>query len=419
MAPWLLLSEHSQSAPRSTNRAWRRLALSLRLVPPAACRCTTPTHLCRALRPKVLAACVEGWVRAAVGSLRGKVLSFDGKALRGGQRRSAFPKALHKVHFWAHEQRLVLARTWSTGPPTTGARDATSWAHAPMETAEELTDVSRRRRRGLHRGVMRAGRRTRSAAHSHPTLWTHLSSATRSSSPCSAAPGSCSRSSCSSPSSPCRAPDAAGGSRAACASTASHRSPGTVTVRARDASTPPPSDALERRALRPRSSPSIPPRTEHDPSRRRVGAGRERPPGSTVSVRASRDRRDARPVALPRRPGVAGERRRAGRRGRSPTLPLREAVRAVAPVRSTEGRGDVDRIPGCTTPPAVPGRSSARRGAPAGTSARWSTGPAGPAARRATVRGGVPASARAFVPGCTRALGRLGAVQRCPVDLPI
>lgn len=74
-----------------------------------------PSHdtygrLCRALRPKALAACVEGWVRAAVGSLQGKALSFDGKALRGAQRRSAFPKALHKVHLWAHAQRLVLAQ---------------------------------------------------------------------------------------------------------------------------------------------------------------------------------------------------------------------------------------------------------------------------------------------------------------------
>lgn len=70
----------------------------------------TYARLCRALRPKVLAECVEGWVRGVVGSLQGKVLSFDGKALRGAQRRSAFPKALHKVHLWAHAQRMVLAQ---------------------------------------------------------------------------------------------------------------------------------------------------------------------------------------------------------------------------------------------------------------------------------------------------------------------
>lgn len=70
----------------------------------------TYRRLCGALRPAVLAACVEQWVRAAAGSLNGKLLSFDGKALRGAQRRSAFPKALHKVHLWAHEQRLVLAQ---------------------------------------------------------------------------------------------------------------------------------------------------------------------------------------------------------------------------------------------------------------------------------------------------------------------
>ena len=46
----------------------------------------------------------------ALESLRGQVIAFDGKALRGAMRRSAFPAALHKVHLWAHEQQVVLAQ---------------------------------------------------------------------------------------------------------------------------------------------------------------------------------------------------------------------------------------------------------------------------------------------------------------------
>lgn len=83
-----------------------------------------------------------------------------------------------------------------------------------MESAEEFADVSRRRVRGLHRGVMRAGRRTRSAAHSHHTLWKYPPSSTRTSTSWAGARGSCSRSSCSSSSSTCRARAAVGGSRA-------------------------------------------------------------------------------------------------------------------------------------------------------------------------------------------------------------
>lgn len=72
-----------------------------------------------ALRPRPFAECVESWVRTVVSSLRGQVVAFDGKLPRGAaaHQRLWLPAALHRVHVWACEQRLLLAQYPVEGAP--------------------------------------------------------------------------------------------------------------------------------------------------------------------------------------------------------------------------------------------------------------------------------------------------------------
>jgi predicted transposase YbfD/YdcC len=72
-----------------------------------------------ALQPRAFAACVEAWVQSVLKPLGGEIVAFDGKALRGAQKRSVawLPSALHRVHIWASKQRLLLAQEAVEGAP--------------------------------------------------------------------------------------------------------------------------------------------------------------------------------------------------------------------------------------------------------------------------------------------------------------
>ena len=61
-----------------------------------------------ALRPSAFAACVQSWVRDIATPVGGQVVAFDGKTIRGAVARSFGRTALHAVHAWAGEQRLLL-----------------------------------------------------------------------------------------------------------------------------------------------------------------------------------------------------------------------------------------------------------------------------------------------------------------------
>ena len=72
-----------------------------------------------AIQPRAFAACVESWVQTVLQPLGDEVVAFDGKALRGAQKRTVawLPAALHRVHVWASKQRLLLAQEAVDGAP--------------------------------------------------------------------------------------------------------------------------------------------------------------------------------------------------------------------------------------------------------------------------------------------------------------
>lgn len=227
-----------------------------------------------------------------------------------------------------------------------------------MNTAEELADVPRRRVRRLHRGVMRAGRRTRSAAHSHHTLWKYPPSSTRTSLNSAEPRGSCSRSSCSSPSSTFRAA-VAGGRRAPGASPiprVSQRSPsgavapvGSPCRLAQPSVAPCAMELTEpSRAWSTTSHPGDP----HGAAARIDDVpGAPRDAGGVASGVRSPPRRSV---------GGVGRRRRA-EHGGGAWLPLRSRVRRR--LRAIDrGRDGMCRISRCAMLIARLGRGSARRG---------------------------------------------------------
>jgi predicted transposase YbfD/YdcC len=68
-----------------------------------------------ALRPAVFQECVASWVRSLAQSLKGQLVALDGKTIRGALKRSPLGEALHQVHVWACNQRLLLAQTGVPG----------------------------------------------------------------------------------------------------------------------------------------------------------------------------------------------------------------------------------------------------------------------------------------------------------------
>ena len=78
---------------------------------------TTFLRVFRVLRPDLFFACVTAWVQTLVQPLDGQVVAFDGKTFRGALKRAPLGAALHAVHVWACEQRLLLAQTHVPGAP--------------------------------------------------------------------------------------------------------------------------------------------------------------------------------------------------------------------------------------------------------------------------------------------------------------
>jgi predicted transposase YbfD/YdcC len=78
---------------------------------------TTFLRVFRVLRPDAFFACVTAWVQTLAAPLEGQVVAFDGKSLRGALKRAPLGAALHAVHVWACEQKLLLAQTHVPGAP--------------------------------------------------------------------------------------------------------------------------------------------------------------------------------------------------------------------------------------------------------------------------------------------------------------
>ncbi len=88
-----------------SKESWLKTFLDLTHGTPSA---DTFRRVFEALRPSEFATCMQSFVRELAGPLGGKVVSLDGKSLRGALARGFGRTALHAVHVWAGEQRLLL-----------------------------------------------------------------------------------------------------------------------------------------------------------------------------------------------------------------------------------------------------------------------------------------------------------------------
>ncbi len=77
--------------------------------------------LFESIRPREFEACARSWVQGLAESLKGLVVAFDGKALRGALRGGFGRTALHQVHAWVSAQHLLLAKEAVEGAPEEGA----------------------------------------------------------------------------------------------------------------------------------------------------------------------------------------------------------------------------------------------------------------------------------------------------------
>jgi predicted transposase YbfD/YdcC len=77
--------------------------------------------LFEAIRPAAFEACMRAWVQSLAESLKGQVVAFDGKTLRGALRKAFGRTALHQVHAWVGAQHLLLAKEAVEGAPEEGA----------------------------------------------------------------------------------------------------------------------------------------------------------------------------------------------------------------------------------------------------------------------------------------------------------
>ena len=96
--------------------------------------------------------CVTSWVQSLAEPLDGQVVAFDGKTIRGALKRMPLGDALHQVHVWSCEQRLLLAQVGVAGAPEEidgvrklldfvelrGAIVTGDAAHCCVETAEKI-----------------------------------------------------------------------------------------------------------------------------------------------------------------------------------------------------------------------------------------------------------------------------------------
>lgn len=108
-----------------------------------------------ALRPNTFLECVSSWVRSLAEPLDGQVVAFDGKTIRGALKRTPWGQALHQVHVWSCNQRLLLAQMGVPGAPEEidaarrllalvelkGAIVTGDAAHCCVETAQAILDA--------------------------------------------------------------------------------------------------------------------------------------------------------------------------------------------------------------------------------------------------------------------------------------
>jgi predicted transposase YbfD/YdcC len=108
-----------------------------------------------ALRPQAFLDCVRSWVQSLAEPLNGQVVAFDGKTIRGALKRTPWGMALHQVHVWSCEQRLLLAQTAVPGAPEEseavrqllelvelqGAIATADAAHCSAKTAQSMLDA--------------------------------------------------------------------------------------------------------------------------------------------------------------------------------------------------------------------------------------------------------------------------------------
>lgn len=97
---------------------WLRTFLDL---PPEPPKEGVFRRLFSSIRAAAFEACFRALAQTVAQSLDGKVVSFDGKAMRGALRHAFARTALHQVHAWVGEQRLLLARESVEGAPDEGA----------------------------------------------------------------------------------------------------------------------------------------------------------------------------------------------------------------------------------------------------------------------------------------------------------
>ena len=70
-----------------------------------------------ALEPRAFEACFRRWVKTLVRDLNAQVVAVDGKSVRGALGTGLEDTALHLVHVWASEQKLLLAQRAVEGAP--------------------------------------------------------------------------------------------------------------------------------------------------------------------------------------------------------------------------------------------------------------------------------------------------------------
>jgi predicted transposase YbfD/YdcC len=70
-----------------------------------------------ALDPAAFEACFRQWVGGFAEGLKGEVVAFDGKTVRGALERAASKSALHLLHAWATGQHLLLGQVAVEGAP--------------------------------------------------------------------------------------------------------------------------------------------------------------------------------------------------------------------------------------------------------------------------------------------------------------
>jgi len=97
---------------------WLRTFLDL---PPSAPKEGVFRRLFSSIRAATFEACFRALAQTLAESLHGKVVAFDGKAMRGALRHAFARTALHQVHAWVGAQRLLLARESVEGSPDEGA----------------------------------------------------------------------------------------------------------------------------------------------------------------------------------------------------------------------------------------------------------------------------------------------------------